>query len=85
MFKKAEYRKSIFQGLKSKVLFDRDTKGQVFCIAISPPGVSSFMVTLRTKESNITIKVASTRSQTIRQIEVYTKTNKDMQEVQKDI
>ena len=34
MFKKAEYNKPIFQGLKSKVLFDIETKGQVFCIAL---------------------------------------------------
>ena len=34
MFNKAEYKKPIFQRLKSKVLFDRPigTKGQVFCI-----------------------------------------------------
>ena len=36
MFKKAEYKKPIFQGLKSKVLFDIETKGQVFCIALGP-------------------------------------------------
>ena len=28
MFKKAEYKKQIFQGLKSKVLFDVEKKGQ---------------------------------------------------------
>ena len=36
MFKKAEYKKAIFQGLKSKVQFDIETKGQVFCIALGP-------------------------------------------------
>ena len=36
MFEKAEYKKLIFQGLKSKVLFDIETKGQVFCIALGP-------------------------------------------------
>ena len=36
MFKKAVYKKAIFQGLKSKVLFDIETTGQVFCIALGP-------------------------------------------------
>ena len=36
IFKKAEYKKPIFQGLKSKVLFDIETKGQVICIALGP-------------------------------------------------
>ena len=35
-FKKAEYKKPIIQGLKSKVLFDVETKGQVFSIALGP-------------------------------------------------
>ena len=36
MFKKAEYKKPIFQGLKSKVLFDIETQGKVFCIDLGP-------------------------------------------------
>ena len=36
IFGKADYKKPIFQGLKSKVLFDIETKGQVFCIALGP-------------------------------------------------
>ena len=36
MFKKAKYKKPTFQGLKSKVLFDIETKGQVLCVALGP-------------------------------------------------
>ena len=35
MYKKAEYKKPIFQVLKCKVLFDIETKGQVFYIVLS--------------------------------------------------
>ena len=38
-FKKAEYKKPIFQGLKSKVLFDIETRGQVVCIALGPVAI----------------------------------------------
>ena len=34
MFEKAEYKKPIFQGLKSRVLLDIETSGQLFCIAL---------------------------------------------------
>ena len=36
MLKKPEYEKPICQGLKSRVLFDIETKGQMFCIALGP-------------------------------------------------
>ena len=36
MFQKAEYKKPIFQGLKSKVIFDIETKRRVFYIALGP-------------------------------------------------
>ena len=38
MFEKAEYKKPIFQGLISQVLFDigLKTMGQKFCIALGP-------------------------------------------------
>ena len=36
MFKKTEYKTPIFQRFKSKVLFDIETKGQVFSIALGP-------------------------------------------------
>ena len=36
MFDKVEYKKPIFQGLISQVLFDIETRGQVFCIALGP-------------------------------------------------
>ena len=34
--RKGRVQKVGFQGLKSKVLFDIETKGQVFCIALGP-------------------------------------------------
>ena len=40
MFKKAEYKKPIFQVLKCKVLFDIEIKGQVFYIALAPVTIS---------------------------------------------
>ena len=36
MLKKAENKKPIILGLKSKVLFDIETRGQVFCIDLGP-------------------------------------------------
>ena len=36
MFEKAEYKKPIFYGLLFQVLFDIETMGQVFCIALGP-------------------------------------------------
>ena len=46
MFKKSEYKKLIFQGLKSKVLFDIETKGQVFCIALGPVTIGIYIGTI---------------------------------------
>ena len=36
IFEKAEYKKPIFQGLVSQVLFDTETKGPVFYIGLGP-------------------------------------------------
>ena len=38
-FEKAEYKNPIFQGLISQVLFDIDTRGQVFYIALGPVAI----------------------------------------------
>ena len=46
MFKKAEYKKPIFQWLKCKVLLDIETKGQVFCIALGPVTICIFIATI---------------------------------------
>ena len=34
MFEKVEYKKTIFQGLISQVLFDTETSDEMFCTAI---------------------------------------------------
>ena len=34
MFQNAQWQKPIFQELKSRVLFEIETRGQVFCIAL---------------------------------------------------
>ena len=46
MFKKAEYKKLIFQGLKCKILFDIETKDQVFCIALGPVNICIYIGTI---------------------------------------
>ena len=47
MFEKAEYNKPIFQGLISRVVFDVETRGQVFCIALGPVTLCITIGTIR--------------------------------------
>ena len=46
MFKKAEYKKPIFQWLKCKVLLDIETKGQGFCTALGPVTICIYIGTI---------------------------------------